>query len=103
MSRIQILDEAAEELDAAAAYVEREREGYARVLLDEYAEKLRQIRRFPTSAPLVRDAPGDYELRAFSLRRFRYSIIVGVIRGTSTIVAFAHHNRAPGYWHERLG
>lgn len=103
MSRVRILGEAAEELDAAAAYVEREREGYGQVLLDEYAEKLRQIQRFPSSAPVVRDAPRGYELRAFSLRRFRYSIVVGEIGDVTTIVAFAHHSRAPDYWHDRLG
>ncbi len=33
MSRLRILDEAAEELEAAAMYLEAERPGYARVFL----------------------------------------------------------------------
>ncbi len=36
MSRPRILDEAAEELDAAAAYLEAERPGYSRVFLEAY-------------------------------------------------------------------
>ena len=102
MSRLRILDEAAREVDAAVEYVEQEREGYGLVLLDEYTDKLQQIRRFPQSAPLLRGTPRGYALRAFSLRRFRYSIIVGEVEGIATIIAFAHHSRTPDYWYDRL-
>jgi len=51
MATLRILAEAAEELDDAVAYVEREREGYGQILLDEYADKLQQIVRFPESGP----------------------------------------------------
>ena len=103
MARLRILAEAADELDDAVTYVEGQRRGYGRALLDEYADKLRQIARFPESAPLVANAPGGRSLRSFSLRRFRYSLIVGNIDGIPTLVAFAHHSRAPGYWRDRLG
>jgi len=49
MSRPRILDEAAEELEVAAAYLEAERPGYARVFLEAYEDKLRQLARFPES------------------------------------------------------
>lgn len=49
MATLRILAEAAEELDDAVAYVERER--YGQILLDEYADKLQQIVRFPESGP----------------------------------------------------
>ncbi len=103
MSQLRILDEAASELDAAVEYIERERRGYGQLLLDEYAEKLRQIQSFPHSGPVVSELPRSYTLRAFSLQTFRYSIIVGEIDGMPTIIAFAHQNRAPDYWHSRLG
>ncbi|MEM7157573.1 MAG: hypothetical protein AAF799_32335 [Myxococcota bacterium] len=102
MSLVRVLDEVAQELEAAVAYLEREREGYGFVLLDEYEAKLRQIQRFPRGAPLSRDVPERYEFRAFKLKRFRYSMIVGELDGVLTLVAFAHHSRAPGYWRERL-
>lgn len=38
----------------------------------------------------------------FSMRTFRYSLIVGVLRGAPTIVAVAHESREPGYWRERV-
>ncbi|MCX4243923.1 hypothetical protein [Paraliomyxa miuraensis] len=102
MAKLRILQEAADELDDAVAYVERERVGYGQILLDEYADKLRQITRFPESAPLLVNAPRGLMLRAFALRRFRYSLIVGILDGTPTLIAFAHHHRAPGYWRDRL-
>lgn len=69
MSRPRILDDAAQELDAAAAYLERERPGYAALFLSAYEEKLRQLVRLPESGPLVKNAPAGYKLRAFSMRR----------------------------------
>ena len=102
MTKLRILKEAADELDGAVAYVEHERRGYGRVLLEEYADKLRQLSRFPGSGPLVDGAPPGYSLRSFSLRRFRYSLIVGVLDGIPTLIAFAHHSRAPSYWYDRL-
>lgn len=102
MAKLRILDEAARELDEAVAYVEGERLGYGRLLLDEYAEKLRQVSRFPGSGPLVANAPDGCLLRSFSLRRFHYSLIVGILDGTPTLIAFAHQNRSPGYWYDRL-
>ena len=49
----RILDEAAEEVVAAADYIEEEREGYGRLFLDAYGAKLAQIARFPRSGARV--------------------------------------------------
>jgi len=102
MSPPRILDDAAEELEAAAAYLEAERPGYARVFLEAYEEKLHQLVRFPESGPSIKNAPAGIQLRSFLIRRFRYAVIVGVVEGVLTIVAVAHPSREPGYWRERL-
>lgn len=102
MVRPRILHEAAEELEAAAAHLEQERPGHARVFLEAYEEKLRQLVRFPESGPLVRNAPAGSELRSFLVRRFRYSVIAGVVEGVPTVVAVAHGSREPGYWRARV-
>ena len=102
MSWPRILDEAAEELEAAAAYLEAERPGYARVFLQAYEEKLRQLVRFPESGPLIKNTPTGCKLRSFLIRRFRYTVIAGVVDRVATIVAVAHTSRDPGYWRERL-
>lgn len=43
MPALRILREAAEELDAAAAYLETQRPGYAALFLDAYEDKLGQL------------------------------------------------------------
>lgn len=102
MARPRILDEAAEELEAAAAHLEQERPGHARLFLDAYEEKLRQLVRFPESGPPVKNTPTGCELRSFLLRKFRYSVVAGVVEGVPTIVAVAHASREPGYWRARV-
>jgi hypothetical protein len=100
---LAILDEAARELDEAAEYLEAERVGFGRFLLEEFDRKLDQILAFPNSGSWVDGVANEYQLRSFPLLRFGYSIVVGLIRGVPTIVAFVHHSREPGYWLDRLG
>lgn len=102
MATLRILDEARREVDAAATYVEERRTGYGRLFVEAYQQKLLQILRFPQSGPAIRDSPEGYDLRAFWMRKFGYSIIVGTIDGSPTIVAVMHHSREPGYWLDRL-
>ena len=102
MPRPRILQEAAEELDAAVAHLERERPGYAVLFLKAYEEKLRQLAYFPASGPVVTNAPGGYPLRTFLIAKFPYSIIACPIEGVVTIVAVAHTSRQPGYWRGRV-
>lgn len=57
-----ILDEAADELEAAAAYLELERVGYGRLFLDDYEEKLRvRPEHIRAAWERLRDAAGDAE------------------------------------------
>ena len=70
MLRLRIPQEAGEELHAAAAYLERQRPGYAALFLDAYEEKLRQLARFPASGPAIQNAPSRYPLRAFLIGKF---------------------------------
>ena len=102
MAKLRILDEAAREVDAAAAYLEEQRAGYGRLFVGAYEQKLAQIARFPESGPPTPGAPDGYELRSFWIRKFGYSIIVGMIGGDWTIIAVMHHSREPGYWLDRL-
>lgn len=92
----------AEEVAAAADYVEAERDGYANVLLDEYSAKLEQLGRFPRSGARLGQRVAGFELRAFSLRRFPYALVVALDEQRCVVVAFAHTSREPGYWRDRV-
>ena len=102
MNPPRILDEAADELARAAAYLEGERPGCAQAFLGAYEETLNQLVQFPESGPAVAGLSNRCQLRSFLIHRFRYSVIVGIFDGTPTIVAVAHASRKPGYWLERI-
>ncbi|MCA9698465.1 MAG: type II toxin-antitoxin system RelE/ParE family toxin [Myxococcales bacterium] len=102
MPKLKILDEAAREVEATAAYIEEQRTGHGLLFVDAYENKLAQIERLPASGPLLMDVVPGYELRSFWIRKFGYSIIVGVIEEVPTIIAVMHHSREPGYWQARL-
>lgn len=99
MAPPRILQEAADELAAAAAFLEREHPGGGAAFLRAYGAKLRQLIRFPESAPLVANAPPGYRLRSFLIRRYQYAIIAA----SSTIGSPSPPWRTPGYWTDRLG
>ncbi|GEM_PF-198664 len=102
MTKLRILDEAAREVEAAAEYIEEQRTGYGRLFVLAYEKKLAQIARFPESGPPLADVVPGYELRAFWIREFGYTVIIGVIEGAPTIIAVMHHSRKPGHWQDRL-
>lgn len=102
MLSIRLLEEAGEELDAAVALLESEREGYGLLFLEVYEDKLRQVRRFPESGAAIRDRKSAHQLRSFPLDRFRYSLIVRIGPEEATIIAIAHQSRQPGYWRTRM-
>lgn len=102
MSYPKILDEAARELEAAAAYLEAERPGTGRMFMRAYENKLRLVLRFPQSGRLVANTPPGHVIRSFLIPRFRYLIVVGFVEGAPTILAVAHTSRKPDYWRSRL-
>lgn len=86
----------------AIVYHEDQREGYGAKFEEEVLNVIERIRVFPSSGALVPGYPEDVVVRAFSLRRFRYSLMV-VIEGEQPVIyAVVHQHRRPGYWRERL-
>ena len=47
-------------------------------------------------------AAGVRGVKRLVLRRFPYSIIVSERNTEIFVIAFAHHARRPGYWHDRV-
>lgn len=93
--QLRILAEAVSELEAAVARLDEH--GLGSAFLDAYELKLRQITRFPKSAPTVKGTA----FRSFLIRRFQYSVIVGEFDCELVIVAIAHSRREPNYWKGR--
>lgn len=93
---------AADELEAAALWYEGEREGYGRLLMSEVARSVARAARLPESGATVAGITPELDVRRFAVRRFPYSVVTALVLGRRTVIAVAHHRRAPGYWRERF-
>ncbi len=102
MRVLRIHAAAAEEAAEAAAWYEKERAGLGSDFehaIDAALDLLEQDIVPLTSAPGVAGVRG---VKRLLLRRFPYAVVV-LERGTEIfVIAFAHHARRPGYWHNRL-
>ena len=93
---------AADELEAAAAWYERERSGYGALFMYEVRRSVDRAARFPQSGTRVSGLDPERDIRRFVLRRFPYSIVTATVHGRRAVVAVAHASRKPGYWRHRL-
>ena len=100
--KVKVSTEATEELIEAAAWYEQEVPGLGDQLIDTFEQAT--IRLGKPNSPLVPVVGEAAKLGAkrLILQRFPFSIVTIANSQTITIVAFAHHSRKPGYWHERI-
>ena len=96
MHAIIFHNEAAEEMQAAAAYYAIRTPGIGEAFLDEIEQGLRRIQEFPRLWPVYES---DY--RRYLLQRFPYSLIYRIDPEEIFILAVAHLHRQPGYWKNR--
>lgn len=102
MMRLRFHPEALRELAEAVAFHENERVGYGGLLFDEVARRIGQAAQFPRSGTPVGGFAEHYDVRQFALQRFRYLVVVAIIRGERMVMAVAHTRRRPGYWRDRI-
>ncbi|EAR21684.1 type II toxin-antitoxin system RelE/ParE family toxin [Nitrococcus mobilis] len=102
MTRVRILEQAAEEAIEAAAWYECERPGlgaeFAQAIeaaLDLLEEEIVPLTNLPGQA-------GREGAKRLVLSRFPYDIIVRQQPEELIVIAVAHHSRRPGYWRKRL-
>jgi hypothetical protein len=99
----RIRPEAQRELREAARRYEAKEEGLGIDLLAKFHDKLGFALRSPGAGSLEGTTESGVEIRSFRLERFKkYAIIVAMIDGVPTVLAFKHSSRRPGYWKKRL-
>ncbi len=100
---MEFLQEASDELSAAALWYEERGAGIGSRFLDEVEGDIGHMERNPAIGARwdVREIPADVEVRRLPLRRFPY-LVVYVVEPIPTVVAVARAHRRPGYWTERL-
>lgn len=97
MTRVRILREAAEELEAIARYYEEQRIGLGRAFLAEIRRAKTRIQERPLASRIERG-----EVRARSVARFPYRIYYRARDIEIVIVAIGHRRRRPGFWQARV-
>ena len=102
MRLVRILHQAAEEVEAAAAWYESERQGLGVEFSDAIDVAIDLIEDgFLPLSPMPGQS-GAKGAKRLILRRFPYDIVVIERDDEVIIVAFAHHSRKPGYWLDRI-
>jgi toxin ParE1/3/4 len=90
---------AAAELEDAALYYERQREGLGVAFQNAVQAAVARVQERPQTFPLYEDADG---VRMCQERRFRYTVYYTELDESILVAAVAHNSRRPGYWHNRL-
>ena len=100
--KVKVSTEAVEELIEAAAWYELEVPGLGDQLIDTFEQAtIRLGKPNPPLVPLIGEA-ARLGAKRLILQRFPFSIVILTDHQVITVVAFAHHSRKPGYWHERV-
>ena len=97
MTSGELHDEARAELIEAAAYLERQRDGYG----DRFIAAFDAARDFVVNHP--RSGRSDrFGIRQWPVEGFSYEVVYALEGDNVFILAVAHHRRRPGYWLSRL-
>lgn len=94
--------EAADELDAAVAWYEAEREGLGHELKAAVDEAIHRLATGLLARAAMRGRLRGTGLRRIMLSRFPYDLVYEPSETEILIIAFSHHSRRPGYWRSRL-
>lgn len=100
--KVKISKEAAQELEEAAAWYEKEKSGLGERLLDAFERAMQLLKEpNPPLTPMTGEAAG-MGAKKLILHRFPFCLITIQNHQAITVVAFAHLARKPGYWRKRL-
>ena len=101
MRRVRILEEAADEAIAAAAWYDQEKPGLGAEFEQALDAALDLLEEDLAPSVPVPGVTGTRGAKRLLLRRFPYSIVVRESGTEYLVVAVAHQHRRPGYWRNR--
>lgn len=95
--KLEILQIARQEFQAAQEYYEMEQAGLGARFESEIRRTLLRIQRYPKVWSVERK-----EIRRCFVHKFPFKIIYSIYNETIIVLAFAHLHRKPEYWAERI-
>ena len=96
--KIHFEPEAQTELNEAAAWYGRRREGLGSDLIAEVGEALEKIAESPFRHSRLETLPDEPNVRRVLLRRFPYAVVYEIAGDEIRVVAVSHTGRRPNYW-----
>lgn len=96
--KVRLEPEAAEELEGAIRWYDRQHHGLGAEFLAAVDGTITHIGRWPDAAPVVTGIAEDIPARRAPVPRFPYTIVYLVVDDIIRVLAFAHERRKPGYW-----
>lgn len=100
--RVRLDPRAAEELDQAADWYERQRGGLGPELVVEVRAAVRTLVEHPRAGSPVDGVDPALEVRRVRVRRFPYQVVYVMHDEDVVVIAVAHDRRRPGYWAARV-
>lgn len=97
-----VLDEAEDELNAAADRYEEQVAGLGADFRAEIDRALKLVASLPRAGKAVAGATRGTDVRQIFVRRFPFSVVYSLESSVIWVVAFAHHRRRPAYWKRRV-
>ena len=101
-SRVRVDPRAADELEEAVDWYDRQRAGLGRELVMEVRAAIRSLGRSPGAGAPVGVVDPALGVRRVRVRRFPYQVVYLVIDDDIVVIAIAHDRRQPGYWMSRV-
>ena len=99
--KIEMLAEAAAELDEAVDYYALIRPPLSEELLCRFSDSVSNIERNHENHPRLETLTTDLNIRRSILKRFPYMIVFEILADEIRILAFAHTASQPNYWMDR--
>ena len=100
--RVKISKEAAQELEEAASWYEKEQAGLGSRLITAFENAFKLLKEANPPLMPVQGEAAKLGAKRLILHRFPFSVITVELNQTIIIVALAHHSRKPGYWNRRI-
>ena len=100
--QVRILADAADELEQAALWYERESPELGVRLVEAFENVLQLLREELPPLVTMGGQAGDLGAKRLLLHRFPFSVVVLEKEDEFVVVALAHFRRRPGYWKDRI-